>query len=454
VEVDTVGGQRKGKCGRVTPRGGDATGKLTAAERAGLEDIFDEILRSAPQDLTGDIPPLAIEVWASELWSTWANSEMIGMDAVEVCGGGVIKHAAQRATPGALMTLRALGAVAPEPYGARARREAERLVSVGVSEPQWAAVVGAGEPTAAWIYNDPIDDDGVSVMVGFDGPAGPSTIGVYVDHNLSGMAKDVFALPHGINEVLAMLRENEENPGQLDYREVSLEEAAARWTEALELTDMTLDPPTSEDFDDLHALVTARLSTLPSGQGFQAPSRMTEEEREQLLAQFLESDETVGLWGLSGEDNEDVAVEHLAHEILAFSLDYVLGTPLRFSSVMVEIFCLDWAPGKVAIDGDGFTLLPDVLAAWIRFVGRKRGIPDEAIAEAVEAAYEYAPEMIELSQDPEVWGPAKVLALGIRQRGIDPTDQAALNDFVSEVNDNGGIDVLADSLVESLAPRR
>jgi hypothetical protein len=291
-------------------------------------------------------------------------------------------------------------------------------------------------------------------MVGFDGPAGPSTIGVYVDHNLSGMAKDVFALPHGINEVLAMLRENEENPGQLDYREVSLEEAAARWTEALELTDMTLDPPTSEDFDDLHALVTARLSTLPSGQGFQAPSRMTEEEREQLLAQFLESDETVGLWGLSGEDNEDVAVEHLAHEILAFSLDYVLGTPLRFSSVMVEIFCLDWAPGKVAIDGDGFTLLPDVLAAWIRFVGRKRGIPDEAIAEAVEAAYEYAPEMIELSQDPEVWGPAKVLALGIRQRGIDPTDQAALNDFVSEVNDNGGIDVLADSLVESLAPRR
>jgi hypothetical protein len=181
---------------------------------------------------------------------------------------------------------------------------------------------------------------------------------------------------------------------------------------------------------------------------------MTEEEREQLLAQFLESDETVGLWGLSGEDNEDVAVEHLAHEILAFSLDYVLGTPLRFSPVMVEIFCLDWAPGKVAIDGDGFTLLPDVLAAWIRFVGRKRGIPDEAIAEAVEAAYEYAPEMIELSQDPEVWGPAKVLALGIRQRGIDPTDQSALNDFVSEVNDNGGIDVLADSLVESLAPRR
>jgi hypothetical protein len=140
--------------------------------------------------------------------------------------------------------------------------------------------------------------------------------------------------------------------------------------------------------------------------------------------------------------------------MLSFSLDCVLGTPLRFSPVMVEIFCLDWAPRQVAIDGDGFTLLPDVLAAWIRFVGRRRGIPEEAIAEAVKAAHEYAPEMIELSQDPEEWGPAKILSLGIQQRGIDPTDQAALYDFVSEVNNNGGIDVLADSLAESIAPRR
>ena len=132
----------------------------------------------------------------------------------------------------------------------------------------------------------------------------------------------------------------------------------------------------------------------------------------------------------------------------------MLGTPLRFSPVMAEIFCLDWAPGKVATDGDGFTLLPDVLAAWIRFVGRRRAIPEDAIAEAVDAAYEYAPEMIELSQDPEEWGPAKILALGIQQRGIDPTDEVALYDFVSEVNNNGGIDVLADSLAESLTPRR
>ena len=259
-----MGGQRKKKGGRVTPKGCGATGRLSSTERAGLDDIFEQILRSAPKDLTDGIPPLAVEMWASDMWSLWANSELIGLDAVEVFAGGVITHAARRATPSALVTLRALGAVAPEPYGARARREAGRLASTGVAEPGWAAVLGTSEPTVAWLTYDPIDDDGVSVMVGFDGPAGPSTIGVYIDHNLD-MAKDVFALPDGISEVLAELQQGDDQPEPVKYREISLEEAAARCTEAMEMTEMTFGPPTSEDFDDLRALVMARLAKLPSG---------------------------------------------------------------------------------------------------------------------------------------------------------------------------------------------
>jgi hypothetical protein len=384
----------------------------------------------------------------------WASYELTGLDAVEVFAGGVIKHAAKLATPGALVTLRALGAVAPEPYGSRSRREAERLASTGVAEPGWALALGAGEPTVAWLTSDPIDDDWVSVLVGFDGPAGPSTIAVRVDHNLGGMAEDFSVLPDAIDKVVLELEEDDDETVPVECREMSLEEAAARCTEALELTDLTLDPPTSEEFDELHALVMARLAKLPSGGAVPVPARMTEEERDQLLSEFLDSDETVGLWGTSGDEKRGDLIGHMAEELLAFSLDYVLGTPLRFSPLMVEMFCLDWAPGKVAIDGDGFMMLPDVLVAWIRFVGRRRGIPEEAIAEAVEAAYEHAPEMIELAQDPEEWGPAKILVLGIQQRGIDPTDRAALNAFVDEVNENGGIDVLADSLAECQPLRR
>jgi hypothetical protein len=452
-----VGAQRKKKGSRVTPKGGALSGRFTPAERAGLDDIFERILRSAPKDLSGDIPALAVEMWASQMWSIWANSELIGMDAVETFAGGLIKYSAKRATPSALMVLRALGAVAPAPYGLRSRREADRLAASGIAEPGWVALVGVGDPTAAWLSYDPIDDDGVSVMVGFDGPGEPSTVGVYIDHNLGGMAKDGFAVPAPVEDVVSTLRAHIDGLGEPAYRQIPLREAAARWREALEMTDMMVDPPASEDLEHLRAIVMARLMKLPSGGKVPSPEGLDEDERDRLLEQFFESEETVGLRGLAGEDSEDSedgAVEHLSHQILTFSLDYVLGTPLRFSPVMVEMFCLDWAPRKIAIDGDGFTLLPDVLEAWIRFAGRTRGISEDSIKTAVEAAYELAPEMIELSQETETWGPAKTMVLAMQQRGIDVTDQAALDDFVAEVNRNGGIDVLAESLVGSARPQR
>ena len=449
-----MGGQRRKKGGRVTPKGCAPIGRLTPHERAGLEEIFERILRTAPNDLTDVLPPVAVEMWASQMWSIWAKSELVGMEAIEVFAGGLITYAGTRATPGGLMVLRALASVAPAPYGQRARRAADRLAGEGVREPPWAAAVGAWEPTAAWLSFDPVDDDGVSVMVGFEGAGAPSTVGVYVDHNLGAMAKDAFVVPAGIDQVLAELQKSHTGDDDPSYREITLEEAAARWQQALAMTDMYLDPPSSEDLDHMRALVMARLAAMPQGGEVPAPVNVEEDERDRLLSEFLDSDETVGLLGIDGDEDEDEALEHLSHQILTFALDYVVGTPLRFSSVMVEMFCLDWAPRKIAGDSDAFTLLPDVLAAWIRFAGRRRGLPEASIREAVDAVYECAPEMIELSEDPEVWGPAKTMALAIQQRGIDLTDQGALDDFIAEVNRRGGIDVLADSLAGSVAPKR
>ena len=460
-EVEAVGGQRKKKGGRVTPKGCAPSQKLTQEGRAELEELFATLLRSAPEALRDDLPPVVVEMWASQMWSTWANADLIGMDATEVVAGGLIAYAGTQGPQAALTVLRAIGAVAPEPYGQRARRAADRLAAEGVPEKTWAALVGAAAPTVAGLMYDPYDDDGVNVMVGFDTAGTPSTVSLYIDHNLGGMAKDAFAAPAAMAEVLTVLQNHADEDdghghggGQPVYREITLAEAAARWRDALAATDRYLDPPSNEELDHLRALVTARLATLPPGGGVPAPAEMDEDERDVVLSAFLESDEAVGLFGIDADDDETETVEQLSHQILTFSLDYVVGTPLRFSPVMVEMFCLDWAPRKIAMDGDAFTVLPDVLAAWIRFVGRRRAVPASLITEAVKAVYGYAPEMIELSQDPEVWGPAKTMVLAIEQRGIDLTDQGALDDFIDEVNRDGGIDVLAESLAGSVAPKR
>ena len=441
-----MGGQRNKKGGRVTPKGCGPAGRMTPGERSGLEAIFARLLRSAPKDLTDDLPPLGVEVWASQMWSIWQRCDLVGMDAEAVMGGGLIAYAAERSTPAALVVLRSLATVAPEPYGAKARRAADRMAAAGIAEPSWAEVVGRATPTEAWLSFDPVDNDGVSVMVGFDGPAGADTVGVYIDHNLGAIAKNAFAVPAGVDEVLTRLRANSEFDG-IDYRPVTLAEAAARWRTAFAMTDMTCEPPVDEDLHNLRPLVMARLSTMPARGTVPEPAEVDERARERLLAEFLESDESAELWGADDDDETEQAVEHLAMQVMTFSLDCVRGTPLRFSPVMAEMFCLDWAPRKIAADEEAFTRLADVLAAWIRFAGRRRGIPEESIADVVGVAYSYASEMIELSQDPTIWGPAKTMALAIDERGIDITDEAAIADFIAEVNRNGGLDVLANSLV-------
>ena len=93
------------------------------------------------------------------------------------------------------------------------------------------------------------------------------------------MAKDAFAFPAGIAEVLAKLQESHADHDESSYREITLEEAAARWREALALTDMYLDPPSSEDIDHLRALVIGRLAMLTTGGSVPAPAEMGEEER-------------------------------------------------------------------------------------------------------------------------------------------------------------------------------
>ena len=64
----------KKKSGRVTSKGGAPIGRLSGGEDAGLNDIFARILRSARADLTDDLEPLGVEVWASQMWAIWQRA--------------------------------------------------------------------------------------------------------------------------------------------------------------------------------------------------------------------------------------------------------------------------------------------------------------------------------------------------------------------------------------------
>jgi len=129
-------------------------------------------------------------------------------------------------------------------------------------------------------------------MVEFAVPGVEShTLVVYIDHNMGGLVKDAF-IAGPLQSVREELERSAPDKDRLALRELDLAEARARVKDALEILDHTFEPPVDEDVRQLRALMCARIKTLPEGgAGQDEEPEVTPEERERLLADFLDSPE-------------------------------------------------------------------------------------------------------------------------------------------------------------------
>jgi hypothetical protein len=291
--------------------------------------------------------------------------------------------------------------------------------------------LGQARPVTARLMTEPAFDDGVSVMIEFALPdREPHTLGVYIDHNMGGLVKDVFvAGPLAV--VQGDLARNGAGEDGVTLRELDLGEARARVERALDIFEHTLDPPVDDDVGALCAFVDARMTLLPAGTTLpDAYVEVAPEKRERLLSDFLKSSE-----GRRWCDDE--AAEDVVAFAIAFGADYNHGGPLRWSPVVVEIFMTDWLARKAPIEREFFERVPEVLADWVSYAGRCRGMPEAAWREAAAAVEDFREEMFESIDDPEAWGPAKVFALAAQEAGVDLSDPAAVEEFVERYN--GGL---------------
>jgi hypothetical protein len=354
---------------------------------------------------------------------------MPGADVEAMFLPGFVDALEELDTPSALATLRALGAVSAPDHARRARAAGDRLAAAGLPEPPWAGDLGQAKPTAAALLYDDAFDDGLSVMVEFTARGIEAhTVGVYIDHNMGGLVKDVF-FAGPLTEIRRQLERRAPNQVDLTIRDLDLAEARARVEAALFMLDHTYDPPVSEDVRPMRALLAARIRLLPDG--FELPDDSREvmpEEREALLAAFLASPE--GRRWRGDEDAEDVA------EIaIDFGSDYNHGGPLRWSPVVVEIFMTSWLARRITHDPEFFERVPVVLRDWVKYAGRRKGVPAAALREAVAAVKQYREEMLDAVRDPEAWGPAKAFAVAAREAGVDLTDRHEVDRFIQHHND-------------------
>jgi hypothetical protein len=309
------------------PRGADAE----------LEEMLAGVAQLAASDADQPVDALDAEQWASTILGMMHAAPLPpGEDVADTFLPGFMSALEGLGTRKALATLRALAAVSAPDYAAAASAAADRLASTGLREPGWAADLGGAQPTAAALMYEEAFDDGMSIMVEFTAPnVETHTIGVYIDHNLGGLVKDVF-LAGPLSEVRAQMRSTAPNQVGLAIRDLPLDEARARAEAAFDMLDHTWGAPVDEDVGPMRALIEARLRLLP--EGLEVPDdyvEITPEEREALLEDFLSSPE--GRRWRGNEDAEDVA--QLA---IDFGAGYNHGGPLRWSPVVVEIFMTGW----------------------------------------------------------------------------------------------------------------
>lgn len=393
-----------------------------------LRPVFAAIARGGRQ-LARAERALEAELFASGLIGTWRSLPPVDGDAEDVIGHGLLDYLDGRDTPGNLAVLRALGAVGGGELGRRAQAVGDAMAERGVAEPAFAPHLGPPATVGAWLMSDVLGD-GDTVFLGFREPDGEDyVIGVAIDHNLGDIAEDVFIGP-APQELLAFVAGRDE---PVSIGPIPFEDALGRVRRALQLTDMTLEPTVSETYEETRTLLDARLAALPEGrEPPDPPPWLGDDERGALMDGFLRSPEAAVLAGHDRERVKD-AVWH----IVSFRVDGGDGQPFRWSPAVVELCLTDWFPRKVLEQPGLFAIVPDVLRAWVRYAGRAREVPTPLLEETLEVVDECAPELAAAEGDDSLWGPAKSVAMGMQDAGVDMGDEDEVRGYVDDLNASG-----------------
>lgn len=402
-----------------------------AARRSAAGASPEAIARRIAREAEGLRGALDAELWASRLLGAcWNQRSGLPLhesaDYALIYGGPLVEALARLGSPPARTALLAIAAVDDAELGVLAGELAGRFPDQA-PEPSWLTDVGEATITAAGVMREDVFDDGFTMFLEAQHPTGDThAVGVYIDNNLGVMAKDIL-LADSIDRVAEVMAENPDQDGELRLEAVDPALAAAEIRAALELTEMTLDPPVSEEYAGLRALALLRADEAPGGATRAGREELPAAERDALSEEFLSSPEGRGF----AADGDEAFVVSLAVD---FCADYVDGRPLRWSPVVVELFMADWVPRKVLADADTLAVLPAALDAWVRFAGRRRGIPQWAIDTTREAIPLWRDEMTSLGGDPAAGGPAKQFLTAAKAAGVDVADQEALTTFMAGWN--------------------
>ncbi len=404
--------------------------------------LFAEMLRAA-RELLAVRSPLDAELMVSELLGTWWGERPPRSshgDVEELVGGGLVSYAAQQRSPAALALLSGIACLGTPRQAMQAETAALALIEHGVVRPQWAEHVGAVTAGECYVNSDAFGDrDEVVCVYSYAGEE-PHALVMVVDYNAGGMLRDGWVTSQ-VDRLLERCRaastEDGDRPVRATFSQVEASQARRLLETALAVTEAGQGPPPSDSFASYHAFIRARIRTLPPARpGYGARNRAsrgsangpapwspglsntgpwntghgsgwgaatarrhawTRDRRAMLVAGFLASDEA--------EDLSDTrAASRCADHIIDYGCDRDFGRPLRMSPAKVATFLLDWLPRKVLLLSAEQHAMPHVLAAWVRWAGRRQALAAEMIAETLDAVFDSMGTFAQVYRDPTAFG--------------------------------------------------
>jgi hypothetical protein len=392
------------------PPGGSGGGQRRGGAAPPPNALFAELLRAA-RELLAVRSPLDAELMVSELLGTWWGQRGGGRRAATVeqlVGEGLVDYAGAQRSPAALALLSGIACLGTPRQAAKAERAALELIEVGVPCPGWAEHLGAVTSAECYINPDDLGDtDEVICVFSYAGDE-PHALVTVVDYNADGMIKDGWVTSR-VGKLLDHCREASSQRGvkgsasKYAFRQVDAGQARHMLETALIVTDAVADPAVSESFPSYHAFIRARIRALPPyrGRSLSATGERrhawSKDRRAMLAAEFLASDEAEDL-------SDRGSASHCADRIIDYGCDKDFGRPLRMSPTKVEAFLLGWLPRKVMLSFAEQDAMPHVLAAWVRWAGRRRGLTEAVITDSLEAVFNSIGRFAQAYRDPAEFG--------------------------------------------------
>jgi hypothetical protein len=215
------------------------------------------VLGEERQVLTHLRRPIDAELWGSDMIGA-LSGHAVGGDGGEVMAElavSLVPAAERDGSPEALALLRILAAIGSPKLQAAATDAARRVAGHGVSDPDWAAVIGSPVVGRCWHYSD-VGGRQESLTVSFGYGQAEHALSVLIDHGRGGKIKDAW-----VDDADGLLDKTwlaADNDPLIVFEQIEPADASERLARAVAAGEGPTKPDETDDLTAHRALLHAR----------------------------------------------------------------------------------------------------------------------------------------------------------------------------------------------------